>query len=100
MSGVSNSSSTDSSGQGLGKWRRQQWGVSGESGTNLKSTVAMGNDLYADLKSTAESMLTPKVGRLDLNKTTGTVVVTDVPEVVKRVGEYLTSENTALQSPS
>lgn len=41
-------------------------------------------------------MLTPGVGRLDMNKTTGTVVVTDVPEVVKRVGDYLTTENTAL----
>lgn len=97
ISGVTNSSSSDSSGQGGGgAGGGGSGGVSGESGTNLKSTVAMGNDLYADLKSTAESMLTPKVGRLDLNKTTGTVVVTDVPEVVKRVGEYLTSENTAL----
>lgn len=97
VSGVTNSSSTDNSGQGGGgAGGGNSGGVSGESGTNLKSTVAMGNDLYADLKTTAESMLTPKVGRLDLNKTTGTVVVTDVPEVVKRVGEYLISENTAL----
>lgn len=98
VSGVTNSSSTDSGGQGggAGGGNSSGGGVSGESGTNLQSTVAMGNDLYADLKSTAESMLTPKVGRLDLNKTTGTVVVTDVPEVVKRVGEYLTTENTAL----
>lgn len=97
VSGVSNSSSSDggggSGGSGSGG---NSGGVSGESGTSLKSDVSMGNNLYDDLKSTAESMLTPGVGRLDMNKTTGTVVITDVPEVVRRIGEYLTSENKAL----
>ncbi|PKC36302.1 conjugal transfer protein [Pantoea ananatis 15320] len=95
VSGVSNNSSSDGSGGG-GGGSGNSGGVTGQSGTNLKSDVTMGNNLYADLKSTAESMLTPGVGRLDMNKTTGTVVVTDVPEVVKRVGDYLTTENTAL----
>lgn len=95
VSGVSNSSSSDG-GAGSSSSSSSSGGVSGESGTNLKSDVLMGNNLYDDLKSTAQSMLTPGVGRLDLNKTTGTVVITDVPEVVRRVGEYLTSENKAL----
>lgn len=95
VSGVSNSSSSDG-GSGSGSGSGSSGGVSGESGTSLKSDVAMGNNLYDDLKSTAESMLTPGVGRLDMNKTTGTVVVTDVPEVVRRVGDYLTAENKAL----
>lgn len=96
VSGVSNSSSSDG-GTGSGSsGSSSSGGVSGESGTSLKSDVAMGNNLYDDLKSTAESMLTPGVGRLDMNKTTGTVVVTDVPEVVRRIGDYLTSENKAL----
>lgn len=94
VSGVSNSNSADSSGQGSSGGSGS--GVSGESGTNLKSDVVMGNNLYDDLRSTAQSMLTPGVGRLDMNKTTGTVVITDVPEVVKRVGEYITSENKTL----
>lgn len=96
VSGVSNSSSSDGGGGSSSSGSGSTGGVSGESGTNLKSDVTMGNNLYADLKSTAESMLTPGVGRLDMNKTTGTVVVTDVPEVVKRVGDYLTTENAAL----
>ena len=96
VSGVSNSSSSDG-GTGSGSSGSSSGGgVSGESGTSLKSDTIMGNNLYDDLKSTAESMLTPGVGRLDMNKTTGTVVITDVPEVVRRVGEYLTSENKAL----
>ncbi|EKS1073432.1 PilN family type IVB pilus formation outer membrane protein [Cronobacter sakazakii] len=97
VSGVSNSSSSDGGGgSGSSGSSGSSGGVSGESGTSLKSDVSMGNNLYDDLKSTAESMLTPGVGRLDMNKTTGTVVITDVPEVVRRIGEYLTSENKAL----
>ncbi|HBM2521626.1 TPA: PilN family type IVB pilus formation outer membrane protein [Enterobacter hormaechei] len=97
VSGVSNSSSSDGGGgSGDSGSGGNSGGVSGESGTSLKSDVSMGNNLYDDLKSTAESMLTPGVGRLDMNKTTGTVVITDVPEVVRRIGEYLTSENKAL----
>lgn len=96
VSGVSNSSSSDG-GSGSGSSSgSNSGGVSGESGTSLKSDVMMGNNLYDDLKSTAESMLTPGVGRLDMNKTTGTVVITDVPDVVSRIGEYLTAENKAL----
>lgn len=96
VSGVSNSSSSDGGAGSGSSGSGSSGGISGESGTSLKSDVAMGNNLYDDLKSTAESMLTPGVGRLDMNKTTGTVVITDVPEVVRRVGEYLTSENKAL----
>ena len=96
VSGVSNSSSSEGGSGSGSSGSSSSGGVSGESGTSLKSDVAMGNNLYDDLKSTAESMLTPGVGRLDMNKTTGTVVITDVPEVVRRIGEYLTSENKAL----
>lgn len=96
-SGVSNSAGAGSSNSiGSSSSSSSGGGVSGDSGTNLKSTVKMGNKLYKDLESTARSMLTPGVGRLDLNKTTGTVVVTDVPEVLKRIGDYLTTENTSL----
>jgi len=97
VSGVSNTSSSDGGGSSGGSGSGgNSGGVSGESGTSLKSDVSMGNNLYDDLKSTAKSMLTPGVGRLDMNRTTGTVVITDVPEVVRRIGEYLTSENKAL----
>jgi type IVB pilus formation R64 PilN family outer membrane protein len=41
-------------------------------------------------------MLTPGTGRLSLNATTGTLMVTDVPEVVAHVGEYLDAENSTL----
>ncbi|EBY7405967.1 PilN family type IVB pilus formation outer membrane protein, partial [Salmonella enterica subsp. enterica serovar Pomona] len=81
-SGLSNSTGTDSSSSG----GNSNSGVSGSGGSTMSSTVEMGNDLYKDLKITVESMLTPGVGRLSLNSTTGTMMVTDVPDVVARIG--------------
>ncbi|EDC6416233.1 PilN family type IVB pilus formation outer membrane protein [Salmonella enterica subsp. enterica] len=91
-SGLSSSTGTDSSNSGGGS----DSGVSGSGGSTMSSTVGMGNDLYKDLKTTVESMLTPGVGRLSLNSTTGTMMVTDVPEVVRQVGEYIEDENSTL----
>lgn len=91
-SGLSNATGTDS-GSGGGT---SSSGVSGSGGSTMSSTVAMGNNLYNDLKDTVQSMLTPGVGRLSLNATTGTLMITDVPDVVSRVGEYLDDENSTL----
>jgi type IVB pilus formation R64 PilN family outer membrane protein len=91
-SGLSNATGTDN-GSGSGS---SSSGVSGSGGSTMSSTVAMGNNLYKDLKETVQSMLTPGVGRLSLNATTGTLMITDVPDVVSRVGEYLDDENSTL----
>lgn len=91
-SGLSNATGTDSSSTGSGS----SSGVSGSGGSTMSSTVDMGNDLYKDLQTTIESMLTPGVGRLSLNATTGTLMITDVPDVVSRVGDYLDDENSTL----
>lgn len=91
-SGLSNATGTDNSSSGSGS----SGGVSGSGGSTMSSTVEMGNDLYKDLKTTVESMLTPGTGRLSLNATTGTLMVTDVPDVVSRVGDYLVDENSTL----
>ncbi|MEX0446567.1 PilN family type IVB pilus formation outer membrane protein [Xenorhabdus sp. SGI246] len=92
ISGLSNATGTDSSGSG----GSSSTGVSGSGGSTMSSTVEMENALYKDLKETVQSMLTPGVGRLSLNATTGTLMVTDVPDVVSRIGEYLEDENNAL----
>ncbi|KAB1469229.1 PilN family type IVB pilus formation outer membrane protein [Cronobacter sakazakii] len=91
-SGISSQAGTSSSGTGS----TSSGGVSGDSGTTSNAELQMSNDIYGDLKSTAESMLTPGVGRLSMNNTSGTIVVTDVPEVVRSIGEYITSENASL----
>lgn len=89
-SGLSSSTGADSNSSG------STAGVSGSGGSTMTSEVEMGNNLYADLKATVQSMLTPGTGRLSLNQTTGTLMVTDVPEVVSQIGEYLDSENGTL----
>ncbi|MEH4714353.1 PilN family type IVB pilus formation outer membrane protein [Enterobacter ludwigii] len=91
-SGLSNATGTDGSNSGSGSGA----GVSGSGGSTMSSDVEMGNNLYADLKATVQSMLTPGTGRLSLNATTGTLMVTDVPEVVNHIGEYLDAENSTL----
>lgn len=92
-SGLSNATGTDSGSGGGGS---STSGVSGSGGSTMSSTVQMGNALYKDLKETVQSMLTPGVGRLSLNVTTGTLMVTDVPDVISRVGKYLDDENSTL----
>lgn len=91
-SGLSNATGTDSSNSGSGSGS----GVSGSGGSTMSSDVEMGNNLYADLKSTVQSMLTPGVGRMSLNATTGTLMITDVPDVVSQIGEYIKDENSTL----
>lgn len=91
-SGISTQAGTSGS-SGTGDSSSQ--GVTGNSGSNSNTELAMSNDIYGDLRKTAESMLTPGIGRLSMNNSSGTIVVTDVPEVVDQIGDYLQSENSS-----
>ncbi|WP_313397391.1 PilN family type IVB pilus formation outer membrane protein [Acinetobacter variabilis] len=91
-SGISTQTGT-SGNSGTGDSNTQ--GVTGNSGSNSNTELFMSNDIYGDLKKTAESMLTPGIGRLSMNNSSGTIVVTDVPEVVAQIGEYVESENSS-----
>ncbi|HHH1744162.1 TPA: PilN family type IVB pilus formation outer membrane protein [Yersinia enterocolitica] len=86
--------STQSGSNGTGS--NSSGGISGSSGSNTLQTTEMSNDIYGDIQKTVESMLTPGVGRVSLNQTSGVVVVTDVPDVVRHIGEYLEDENSKL----
>ncbi|MBG6246663.1 PilN family type IVB pilus formation outer membrane protein (plasmid) [Candidatus Symbiopectobacterium sp. 'North America'] len=96
LTGSVTSGLSNATGSGTGSSDSSTSGVSGSGGSMMNSTVKMGNNLYEDLNKTVTSMLTPGVGRISLNQTTGTFMVTDVPEVVSRIGEYLTAENSTL----
>lgn len=96
LTGSVTSGLSNATGSGTGSSDSSSSGVSGSGGSMMNSTVKMGNNLYEDLNKTVTSMLTPGVGRISLNQTTGTFMVTDVPEVVSRIGEYLTAENSTL----
>lgn len=69
-------------------------GVSGNSGSTQTTSVKMETSLVDDLAKNIESMLTPNVGRMSMSPSTGTMTVTDTPEVLGRVEAYLKAENT------
>ncbi|STQ14864.1 type IV pilus formation outer membrane protein [Enterobacter cloacae] len=56
----------------------------------------MNSDLYDDIKKTVEQMVTPKSGRFWLSSATGTLSVTDTPDVLNRIGRYIEYQNKVL----
>lgn len=73
-----------------------QGGTGGESGSNQSVNIALKeNDVITDINNTLESMLSP-IGRMSVSRSTGSVSVTDRPDVLERIGEYLAGENKTL----
>lgn len=94
---IINSSASINSGTGT------QMGASGSSGNSSgdatsaqKTGFDLNSNLYDDLKNTVERMLTPQVGRYWLSASSGTLTVTDTPEVLARVGRFVEYENKVL----
>ncbi len=81
--GVSSGSGGESGGGGL----------SGHMGTNQTTAVALKTSITDDLAKNVQSMLTPSVGRMAISSSTGTLTVTDTPEVLARVDSYLQDQN-------
>lgn len=69
-------------------------GISGTSSSAQTTTVSLHTNATDDLANAITSMLTPDVGRLALSPSSGSVVVTDTPEVLDQIGTYITSLNT------
>lgn len=87
-SGVSSGGSSGSSGTG---------GVSGTAGSAQTTSTTMESDLYKDVTEAIKALLTPSLGRMAINATTGTVTVIDTPEVLERIGGMLSHENAMLR---
>lgn len=77
-------------------------GISGTSGSTQTTSVTNKSSITADIVANISSMLTPNVGRMtEPPKTgsggggfsTGTITVTDTPEVLARIENYLQGEN-------
>lgn len=71
-------------------------GVGGQSGTTQTTSVSMTTDIRDDLEKAVQSMLTPGVGRMAYATSTGTIVVTDTPEVLDTVGQFVSDQSTIL----
>jgi len=72
-------------------------GVSGTTGSSQTTSMSMNSSLYADVEATIKSFLTPNAGRMAISASTGTVSVTDTPEVLDRIGVLLDRENATLR---
>lgn len=93
-----NSSASINSGSGnqLGSGGGTTGGTTGDISSNQKTDYGMNSDLYDDIRKTIEQMLTPKSGRFWLSAATGTLSVTDTPDVLDRIGRYIEYQNKVL----
>ncbi|QJT82600.1 PilN family type IVB pilus formation outer membrane protein [Kosakonia sp. MUSA4] len=93
-----NSSASINSGSGnqLGSGGGMSGGTTGDISSNQKTDYGMNSDLYDDIKKTVEQMVTPKSGRFWLSAATGTLSVTDTPDVLNRIGRYIEYQNKVL----
>ncbi|MFP1915998.1 PilN family type IVB pilus formation outer membrane protein [Lonsdalea quercina] len=93
-----NSSASINSGSGnqLGSGGGTTGGTSGDISSNQKTDYGMNSDLYDDIRKTIDQMLTPKSGRFWLSAATGTLSVTDTPDVLDRIGRYIEYQNKVL----
>lgn len=93
-----NSSASINSGSGnqLGSGGGTSGGTTGDISSNQKTDYGMNSDLYDDIRKTIEQMLTPKSGRYWLSAATGTLSVTDTPDVLNRIGRYIEYQNKVL----
>ncbi|WP_234472684.1 PilN family type IVB pilus formation outer membrane protein [Pantoea sp. S61] len=93
-----NSSASINSGSGnqLGSGGGTSGGSTGDISSNQKTDYGMNSDLYDDIRKTIEQMLTPKSGRFWLSAATGTLSVTDTPDVLNRIGRYIEYQNKVL----
>lgn len=75
---------------------RSSGGVEISGGSNQNTEVSISTNIAADIEKTLKSMLTP-LGKLAMSFSTGSVAVTDTPEVLDRIGTYLKAENASLR---
>jgi type IVB pilus formation R64 PilN family outer membrane protein len=72
-------------------------GASGESGSNQSTTVSIKTSLIGDIEKNVKAMLSQQPqGRMFLSRSTGTLTVSDRPEVLSNVAKYLTSLNRSI----
>lgn len=60
------------------------------------TSVNLTSDMVKDIQSSVSSMLTQGVGRLSVSPSTGTLTVTDTPEVLERIQRYIDGENKSI----
>lgn len=93
--GMSAAAGTGGSGSGSGGSSGS--GISGESNSSSSTTVTLESAILQDVQNNVKAMLsTAPAGRMYLAPSTGTLTVTDRPEVIARIADYLNSANRTL----
>ncbi|MDQ6211482.1 PilN family type IVB pilus formation outer membrane protein [Achromobacter insolitus] len=62
-------------------------------GSTQTTMVSIESNLAEDVDRMVKSMLTPGLGQSSLSVSTGTIAVTDTPDVLARIAAYLKTEN-------
>ncbi len=85
------------SGAGMSGGSSAGTGASGESGSSQSTKVTITTSLLGDIENNVRSMLSTRpTGRMFLSRTTGTLTVSDRPEVLSRVDAYLKGINRSI----
>ncbi len=85
------------SGSGGGGGGSSSTGASGESGSNQSTTVTIKTSLIGDIEKNVKAMLSQQpAGRMFLSRSTGTLTISDRPEVLSNVAKYLNSINRSI----
>ena len=85
------------SGSGGGGGGSSSTGASGESGSNQSTTVTIKTSLIGDIEKNVKAMLSQQpAGRMFLSRSTGTLTISDRPEVLSNVTKYLNSINRSI----
>jgi type IVB pilus formation R64 PilN family outer membrane protein len=71
-------------------------GGRGEGQSSQTTSVTLKSAMVQDISKSIESMLTPGFGRLSSSSATGTITVTDTPEVLNRIQRYIDAENRSI----
>lgn len=93
QSGTTASAGTGGSGSGSGSGGTS--GISGYSGSSQATTLSLKTSISDDVERSVKSMLSG-VGRMSYSRSTGTITVTDRPDVLDQVETYVAAENANL----
>lgn len=91
--GVAKMSSSVKSGAESGGSSNSTQGSFSSEGSSQSTGLTFETNIIEDIQKTIENMLTPAFGRSAISPSTGTVTVTDRPEVLDRIASYLENEN-------
>jgi len=88
---------TTGTGSGTNGGSSSASGATGESGSNQSTKVLLNTSILTDIQNNVQSMLSQSPpGRLYMAPSTGTLTVTDRPDVLARVETYLNKTNSEI----